>query len=208
MTRDEAVTIIGDRLGQRTNLTTQIQNELKLAQIRLERSPELPWFLLVDSSGFTTGTTAGSTNLPTGFLREHEDENMLVQDTATGEWTEVEKIFGADGKIKEISAAASKPQFYTLFETTLRFWPDPDKDYNLYWPYYKADAVLTTNVENKWLKYHPDVLICSAGIQISRFLRDQGAISMFGSDLSLALATMRQETVARREFGRRAWMGG
>ena len=86
MTRDEAVTIIQQQLGFRTDLTAVIITKMKLAQEHLELSPTLPWFLLSEKSFAFTVINSEKVPIPLDFLQEYEESALVYKpDDATKE---------------------------------------------------------------------------------------------------------------------------
>ena len=71
------------------------------------------------------------------------------------------------------------PAVYVVRKTTIDFITKADIDYTLVWNYYKAAALLTTDIENEWLANAPEWLIAEAGERIARNVRDQDALADF-----------------------------
>lgn len=209
MTRDEAVSIIADRLGKRTGLTNQIIAEMKLAQTRLEHKGFLPWFLRVKyDATFDTSPIY----MQDGFLREIEDIPMIAYTDDEGTIHEVTKDYysvlvqaTANGDLD----ATGPPEHYAMRDATfIHLFPVPDKAYSGTTNYYQAAAALTTDIENLWLQHAPEVLICEAGIRIAKFLRDGEAVSLFKDDLALATDDMIRNSVAFNVGAFSAKLGG
>lgn len=194
MTRDEAVTLIGARLGysDTTDVATIIQTELQLAQAVLERDPRLarPWFLLTEITDLTTTASEHKVSLPSDFLAEYEEGALWYYNTENeNPWTELRKdkqdyllrYYGAD--------EAGAPAAYAIVGAYLWVFPLPDQAYTLKLQYYASDTVLTENVENDWLKYAPDMLISEAGLAVAQDLEHQRGLQFF--------AGMKQEARSR-----------
>src|SRR5688572_11903717 len=175
MLRDAAVAVIADRLGQRTGLENRVISELQLAQIREEEKPELPWFLLKNSTGLATVANQQTLGMPADFLMEYEDGAFWIEDT-DGERTFLVKgdygTFSVDECLIDADNPVRRPTNYSLVFNTVYFFPTPTAVYPLQLTYYGADALLTTNIANAWLSWAPELLISSAGIAMARFLRD------------------------------------
>lgn len=209
MTRDEAVNIIANRLGQRTGLTSQIIAEMKLAQTRLEHGGFLPWFLRIKyDATFDTSPIY----MQDGFLREIEDIPMIAYADDDGIMREVQKDYystlvtaTANGDLDE----TGPPEYYAMRDATfIHLFPVPDKAYTGTTNYYQAAATLSTDIENLWLKHVPEVLICETGIRIAKFLRDEVAVALFKEDLASATDDMIRDTVAFNVGAFSAKLGG
>src|SRR5262245_18043080 len=71
------------------------------------------------------------------------------------------------------------PVAFTIRKSTIDFITEADRDYTLVWNYYKADDILTTNIENQWLAEAPEWLIAEAGYRIALDIRDQSSLQLF-----------------------------
>lgn len=205
MTRDEAVTRIQNTLGFRTDQTSNIQTALKDAQVKLEQGAELPWFLLTEISTSTSTPDEERVSLPTDFLREYEEDPLWYVDSA-GAW----HVLAKDDleTLRADYAGAGAPIAYALDPKYFRLFPTPDDNYTLKFIYYATDTVLTTDVENNWLKYFPYLMIGEAGRLFAPGLRDAAAVKQFQQ---WALEGRREMTVAneaRMHSSRRYIMGG
>lgn len=206
MTRDEAVQRIRNYLGFNTRLDAAIIiGALKDAQHQLEHSTDLPWFLVTEVSSITTAPNESRVPLPSDFLREYEDEALYLYKQPS--WIVLEKRDVDDLRVK-YGDATGEPKFYGIDANYFRLYPIPDDQYTLKLVYYAADQVLDSNIENKWLKYAPQVLIASAGILISNMTRDAGAGQIFREMLAISARQLQNEGVARKAANRRYVMGG
>lgn len=207
MTRLEAQGIIENRLGQRTGLGSAIVEELKLAQVRHEQAPTLPWFLLASATPVTVADTQ-TVAVPTGYIRDWDEGGLFYTDSE-GEQHEIQKKDYNMLKRDPDFAVTGAPQYYALVGSSYYLFPTPDAVYNLSTFYYKNAALLAAdNTENSWLLYAPEVLLNAAGIQMARFYRDEAAISIFSMDYAEAVRRMEEADVARREAAVRRFIGG
>lgn len=206
MTRDAAVTLMMGRLGQRVGLEAQLISELQLAQSRLEGGELMPWFL--ETSG-TINTVANQNwvAVPTGFIRETDDRGTWITGS-DGEYSELKKDDYQWLKGAYAGQNPGKPLGYALVGAKLYLFPTPDAIYPIEFWYFSVDTVLSTNIENAWLKYSPDLLIGTAGIAMAGFLRDQGAIALFSGQESEARASVERENATRMVANRDLTMGG
>lgn len=207
MTRDEAVSVIAGRLGNRTGAETKIIAEMKLRQAVLEHAPELPWFLLTRSSALATVANQQTVNTPADFLREFEDVGLYVVDT-DGKDQPLDKDDFEALQRSGLFETNGLPTNYDLIGNNFYLFPTPDIVYTLKSFYYAAALTLTSDIENAWLKYAPDLLIADTGIVVARFFRDPVAAQMFKEERSEAFDVMQRENISRKEAARSAVMGG
>ncbi len=210
MTRDEAVSIIEDRLGQRgTTFDTQIITEMKAMQVQLERMPTLPWFLLYHDTSLVMVAETQTVTVPSGFLLEDDYSYMYVIDTDASSTTK-RCVKGTYDELKGSSYFGTNklPERFALQKKELYFFPTPDAAYSIDWFYYAADTVLSTNVTNEWLTEAPELLISKTGLKIARYLRNVDLIALFKEDYNEALALMWAQDEARRQAALDAYMGG
>ena len=209
MTRDEAVQIIADRLGQRSGLSTQIVSEMKLAQVRLERRGFLPWFL---RAKYATTLDTSPIYHPTGFIREIEDIPLLAYTDDDGVLQELQKDFYSvlvKATANEDIDSTGAPEYYAMLDASqIWLFPSPDKSYTAEERFYQGASVLETDIENAWLQYAPEVLICETGLRIAQFLRDEVAVGLFKTDLGLAHDAMIRDSVAFTMGALSAKLGG
>lgn len=242
MDRDTMVARIQEKLGFRTTLVSNIQSALQDEQEELERGATLPWFLLSEDTPFTLNPAAPPSAtpvevaLPTGFICESDPEegNLRFQQTVPGpqvfidrlDYAEAEKFFFSqrlalwDGDTEFIDDSTTvptpgTPKNYVLRKNTVRFYPGPDKVYNLLWSFYAHDTRLDgANVTNQWSSFAPWLLIGRAGLKIAMSTRDKDAASAFTTILNGApgFPGAQQAYLAmlydREVSGRRHHMGG
>lgn len=214
MTRDEAVAIIQEQLGFRSDLSTNIITNLKLAQTMLEKGPTKPWFLVSEDSYIRTTSAEQRLPLPSDFLQETDDAVLrYVPDTATDGEVELVKdsydqlrvrYFDPDTGVTE----TGEPEAYALLGEYFRIFPTPDDDYLIRQVYYKTDTVLSTNVENGWLKHCPYLIIGKAGAQIASAMRDSGALATFQRWENEGRIVLLSSTIDREMANRDMQIGG
>ena len=171
MTRDEAITLIKQRLQREndTAITARIQSEIILAQeMRLEGNAWLPWFLL--SENLTANTTASEERLPVpnNFLREAEEGALWRYDPDSSEipWVELTKD-DYDFLLNKYPNEDA-PVAYALSNEYFRLKPTPDAVYTMRMKCYLRDDPLTSDIENKWLANAADWLIAEVSEKIAR----------------------------------------
>jgi hypothetical protein len=190
-------------------MNDRIVREMQLTQIRLEQFPELPWFL---QSLETVAKPAGGTavSLPTGFLREVEsgenDESAMWYLNADGYPIPIGKRdFGNARSYLPNTSGSGVPSFYSAVGPNIHVFPQSDVAYTLQFLIYKADAVLSTNIENQWLIHAPDLLIAETCKIMGKHL--QYPVD-FSDDVQEARQRLTTATVAREEANRSRTLGG
>ncbi len=185
MTRDEAVAIIQEQLGFRSDLSTNIITNLKLAQTTLETGPTKPWFLIEEDSYIRTTAEEQRIPIPSDFLSETDQAVLryIPDDLTDGEIPLTKDDYDVlmanylDGLTGTIETGT--PEAYCLMGDYFRIFPTPDDDYLIRQIYYAQDTVLSTNVTNGWLTHFPYLLIGKAGGQLAAALRDSAAVGTF-----------------------------
>lgn len=200
MLRDEAVSIIQEQLGFRSDLSSTIITTMQLAQDQLELSPTMPWFLLSERSFILTTVNDQRVPVPLKFLQEYEESALVyVKDSET------EIILGKrdlDKLMLKFPAGAppanvtSEPQFYALRGTYFIIFPVPDAQYPIWMTYYKQAEVLDSNFENVWLSNAPYLLIGKTGTMLPSSIKTdkmqaqfqawerEGRLTLFGREES------------------------
>lgn len=199
ITRDEAVTLVENRLGQKTGLSTNIIAEIKFAQARREANPFLPWFLKKISTVATIANTQ-TIAVPTGFLKECPNQSrgaLYLVDGSTSAWTQLKKGNYDEYAVEYSTIAAGKPKYYSLLGSSFYLFPTPSIIYSARLIHFGADAILTSDVTNLWLTNAPDLIVADAGIQIALQLRDQNAAAAFLEMMKKAEKDMYDATTAR-----------
>ena len=210
MDRDAARARIQQTLAFRTDKTAEIVNALQDAQVVLERGAVLPWFLQSEVSSISTVVGEERISIPSDFLREWEEDPLSYFVAGTGgdvdAWTELAKEDLAF--LRSAYPGSGAPIAYALDVKYFRIFPTPDAIYTLKMIYYKADAVLSSNVENQWLTYLPYLMIGEAGRLFAPALRDKDATAQFSRWAAEGRALMLIENEARIHSSRRYIMGG
>ena len=210
MLRDAAVEIIKSRIGNRTDLDAAIVTEMQQAQETvLERNGLFyPWFL--ETGIITIGTTTATIEtlaLPDNWLAEVEEQSMWIFD-ATLDVPYFELRKGAYDVALQRFTEDAKPRRYALNKNNLLLKPTPDAAYVIQTRYFATDDLLTTNIENDWLKYASDWLIAETGIIISRdYIQDDQMAQRFIAGAQRARDRVFVENEARQHVGRAYSMG-
>lgn len=220
MTRDDAVVEIQNLLGFTTILQEPIQRELFHAQNRLENGPIRPWFLKEDRTYTFTIPGESRVLLPVDaleFLDEDEDSALWYAPDSGTQDREIVKddldflvknqanFAGVDEDSDVIPQGI--PQFYALSGNYFRLFPTPDLAYKIRMVYFKKDTPLNSNIENKWMKYAPWLVIGEAGSVLSVSARDKVAQAEFTRLRTTGAITLNTQTEARLHANRNYVMG-
>lgn len=202
MLRDAAIEEIKRGLGFRkgAGLDATIQEALEATQRELEGANTLPWFLLQQDQTVSLVKGTQSYALPTGFLRVEDDFNVTsLEDGSSNKsvgpgFLPYDECLDLYGFTEE-----AKPEAVAIRQSNLWFFPIPDAAYTFTWHYYKKDAVLTSNVENEWLKNVPDLIINMAGLRAATRARDPDSAAIFKAEAERWRSWLATEITARRE---------
>ena len=178
MLRDNAVAIIKQRMGNNndSSLDAHIVTEMQLQQEILERTPNPPWFLntvkeqeaLAD--GFVTFDDSVVLSEVDGLpmfwseatLLSYNKNRFLMKD----DWPPLAGWSDGDTTDTVATNYAKFPDINEEFKYIL--FPTPDTvAYKYYLPCYVKDSVLSTNIENRWLKHAADLMIAQTGAVIA-----------------------------------------
>ena len=211
MDRTAATVVIQDQLGFSSAHASRIVIALKNAQTRREQDPFLPWFLKTDSAiQPVTVADQRTVALPTGFLREVEDDALYyVNADESSKLIPMEKQDHLDYLYNTYGVTEGTPAEYFVGKTNFHIFPLPDAVYTLQLnQYYKAATSLASDVENDWLLYAEDTIIGDAGYVIAKALRDRKAQDFFKVMQREGTARMILGTTAREEENVEHQMGG
>lgn len=210
MLRDAAVEIIKSRIGNRTDLDAAIVLEMQQAQeTALERNGRFyPWFL--ETGIITLGSTVAGTEamaLPSDWLGEIEEQSMWIYDaTLDVPYFELKK--GAYDVALQRFTENAKPKRYSLNKNNILLKPTPDAIYVIQTRHFATNAVLSTNIENDWLKYASDWLIAETGIIIARdYIQDDQMAQRFVQAAQRSRDRVFIENESRQHIGRVYSMG-
>lgn len=201
MTRDEAVTRINEATGFRiagNAAEATIIKRLQEAQRDLEKGKTLPRFLLQEDQTLLLPAGQHALALPTGFVREDDDNRLhfVSSDTNMPLYLKPMRYSSAVLEVTtqqrpdEPTLQTVAPSVYVIRKTTVDFITIADQDYNLVWNYYKADDLLTSNIENGWLREASEWLIGEAGGRFALDIRDPDAKTLFDEMLQKGRAAV------------------
>lgn len=209
MLRDIAIARVKQMLGFKQNLDAEILQAMLEIQEQIEVEPELPWFLRFVDDTLVTVINDHKLTVPVSFIRDAEEDfrvtdadgesHSLVRDTKGYLSIRYQDTNGIEEGV---------PKKYALIDRIWYFYPRPDAAYALSTTYYKKDDTLATNIENKWLKYLPEILIARSGLLLASGLRDMKGIELFNGLNTFATAKLNQMTTADDQAGKKPVIGG
>lgn len=220
MTRDEIVSIIKQRMANNTDsdLDALIVTEMELAQEVLEQEAELPWFLfgkldVVDSSAATITFTHGGAG---NYLSEHPSLPLLTRlsSVTTKHLPMIKDDYVVLLNTHKDTLTVVAPTHYAMtpevnladFSYTIFPTPDVDMDYRLYC--FVGDVILDSDVENKWLKFTPELMIGYVGkIIAGQYEALQGFVPMFVASETGARNWIMKKNIEWEEANIRRLMG-
>lgn len=221
MTRTEAVQRINDGIGFRAAgnaLEPTIIRRLQEAQRDLEKGKTLPRFLILEDQTLSLLAGTHAVALPVGFLRDVDDVGIRFYNPVNSSKARfLKRVYLKDGIqassfVSEMDPSEPiqrrAPQFYAIRKTTIDFISVVSTDFTLIWDYYKAADLLTTDVENAWLKYAPEWLIGEAGLRLARSLGNQQALAEFDAVRTAGRAAIFGEDLAAELSSGPLEMGG
>lgn len=218
MTRDEFITLLKQRCRREadTTLDARIISEMQYVQkYILEGGVTLPWFLLSDNVSLATVIDEERVAVPvnvdavTGkdFLREHEESALWYYDTVGAKWVELLKD-DYDVLLAKYPSGTGTPVYYALDGDYFRLKPTPDAVLTLRIRCYLRASLLTTNIENSWLKWAGDLMMAEVGVRIAAdHLRDTALAQSFASQITTARTRLFIIDEARKHANRDYEMG-
>jgi hypothetical protein len=198
MFRDEAVTVVEGRLGQRTGQSALIITEMKAAQAKLEEGELLPWFLKkIDTTSYVGSAALDA--VPADFIREDEEEEAWIQVNSV--WGPLKRdYYSRLAHDSDLGSGTGTPTHYALYGDTLYWFKAPDKAYSRKFFYYAQDAVLSTNIENKWLRRASGLLIADTGLRVAKILREPTYIQLLNEERREAWSSLLKANAAQGAF--------
>ena len=208
MIRDDAIARVRRGLGYDNRLNVSlIIDALKDAQNEVEQRSMLPWFLQSEISSIFTIVGEERIPTPVDFILEIEAGALWVYDDSLSQpWIELKKDDPID--LRTRFTEPGQPEFYAISDGYFRLFPTPDAEYTLKMIYYKQDVPLDSNIENKWLKYVPYLIIGLAGALLASQRFNDRAKATFEGWAQLADTKLDSLIEAREHAQRRYVMGG
>jgi hypothetical protein len=209
MTRDEAVIDVQTVLGFKKVHAEKIIHLFQKYQTELELATVKPWFLLSEDSVFNTTAGENRVPLPSDFLQEYEDGALWYTPTDTLEpEVKLYKEFPDHLQKKYPRTASGFPTSYALIGKYFVMYPTPAEAYPIRMRYYAKAELLSTDIENAWLRHVPNLLIGRAGAELAASLRDWKAKDMFDSMAAGTMGLLAASEEARENANLDLQIGG
>lgn len=215
MLRDLAVSIAARRIGFRTDtdVTDALTAELQAVQSELEGGVQLanggvflPWFLLTEIASNTSTPDEPRVLVPADFLME-TDEGEAALWLVDTEGKDVALSKDAYAALHAANPDPGQPKAYALVGQYFRLVPTPNAIYPLKIIYYAKDQDLSTNIENQWLKYAPELLMAKAIAKVAESLKDMELVSLQEARAVREALKLYNTHIARQEANASRSMG-
>lgn len=181
-TYSELKTAVANYLA-RTDLTDQIPDFIRFAELRLRRELRIRQML----KSVTTTTTAGDSTveLPSDFL---EIRDFVVVTNPVQPLTySSPAIFSRNTR----STESGKPLDYTILSTEFQLAPIPDSAYTVKLLYYYAPTFLSdSNQGNAFITNAPDALLYASLLEAEPYIMNDARINTWGGMYDRAISTL------------------
>lgn len=178
----------------RTDLTTQIPDFIRFAELRLRRELRIRQMLKT----VTTTTTGGDPTvaLPSDFL---ETRDFYVSTNPIQPLTfSSPAIFSRNTNTTQ----SGKPLNYTILASEFKLSPVPDSNYTLEMLYFAAPTFMDDTVSsNAFMANAPDALLYAALLEAEPYLMNDARINTWGSLYDRAITTLTKSDEASQYSG-------
>ena len=167
----------------RSDLTAQIPDFIRLAEIRLRRDLRIRQML----NSSITSTTGGdqTVSLPIDFL-QLRDLFIVTNPVQPLDYL-TPSVFNRNARVTE----SGLPVNYTIIANEFKLAPVPDTNYTLRMLYYYAPEFLTSeNPSNMFLSTCPDLLLYGALVEAEPYLMNDGRIQVWAGMYDRGVASL------------------
>lgn len=207
MMRSEAITIIKRGLGFRQTQDAAIVAALQQAQRDLEHGKTLPNWMLEFDAAMPVTANVSTVTTPSLFLRLHEEYQPYYLDT-TGNRVYLPRKNLMEALDAYKGSTLTLPQVFVLLNnTTIKLIPTPVTSFTMWLTYYMGEPILSSEIENAWLKFAPNYIVGMAGMSVAGDLRDAGALQKFSSMAKMGAQAFFGDVVEEELAGRPLIMG-
>lgn len=167
----------------RTDLTDQITDFIRFAELRLRREVRIRQVLKSSTLTCTGGTSTVS--LPSDFL---EVRDFIVNTNPVQPLTySSPSAFSRNSRTTE----SGKPIDYTILATQVQLAPVPDSAYELKMLHYFTPTYLSdSNTSNEFLVNVPDLLLYATLLEAEPYLMNDARVSTWGAMYEKGLAAL------------------
>jgi hypothetical protein len=178
----------------RTDLTTQIPDFIRFAELRLRRELRIRQMLKT----VTTTTTGGDPTvaLPSDFL---EARDFYVSTNPIQPLTYASPaIFSRNTNTTQ----SGKPLNYTILASEFKLSPVPDSNYTLEMLYFASPTFMDdSNSSNVFMANAPDALLYGALVEAEPYLMNDARVNTWGSLYDRAITTLTKSDEASQYSG-------
>lgn len=167
----------------RTDLTAQIPDFIRFAEIRLRREVRIRQILKMTTLTTTSGTS--TVNIPTDFI---EAKDFVVSTNPIQALTYASpSAFSRNTR----STESGKPLDYTILATQFQFAPVPDSNYTLnLLHYFKPTFLDDSNASNEFMVNIPDLLLYASLLEAEPYIMNDARVSTWGAMYEKGLAAL------------------
>jgi len=167
----------------RSDLTTQIPDFIRLAELRLRRDLRIRQMLTSSTITCTSGTATVS--IPSDFLQVSD---FVVNVNPVQPLTyQSPSLFSRNSRTTDVG----KPLNYTVLASTFKLAPVPDTGYTLTLTYSAAPPYLSdSNTSNTFLTVCPDLLLYASLLEAEPYLMNDARINTWGTMFDRALSAL------------------
>lgn len=165
----------------RSDLTTQIPDFIRLAEVRLRRDLRIRQMLTSTTITCTAGTATVS--IPSNFLQV--SDFVVAGNPVQPLSYESPALFSRNSRTSD----SGKPKTYTVLASTFQLAPIPDSALTLTLIYSAApDFLSNTNTTNTFLTVCPDLLLYASLLEAEPYLMNDARINTWGTMFDRAMA--------------------
>jgi len=138
------------------------------------------------------------TSLPTDFLAPIRmsivSGDTYIMEPASTQEVSAQRHKGAN--------TTGRPRLYTVFDSSIEVWPNPDATYTLEMVYYgSVDALSTSNLSNWILQYFPDTYLYGTLLHAAPFLGEDQRLPVWSSLYDKAVQAINQDSQSAKYGG-------
>lgn len=187
-TYSDLQTSISNYLKGRDDITSQIQDFITLAEIRLARELRVPEMIST-----TTLTASASITLPTDFL---EAELVELQTNPT---RLLEPMTGRQAAREYTTSTSGRPCTYTIKSGAMVPHPGPDDSYDIVLDYYARPASLSdAQTTNSIFPTYADLYLYASLLEAAPYLLDDERIPVWATALANGIEAANTEAREKR----------
>jgi hypothetical protein len=167
----------------RSDLTSQIPDFIRLAEVRLRRNLRIRQMLKL---AYTSATGGDSTvGLPTDFL---EMRNLYLNTNPEQPLNYLSpSVFTRNARTQE----SGRPIQYTILADEIQLAPTPDTNYTVYMLYYAAPTFMSDSVStNAFMSVCPDLLLYGSLSEAEPYLMNDNRLAVWAGLYARALSDL------------------